>query len=47
MLALGSHLGRHLENYPFPMVRIKGTFSMLNSMKSSMLISVKNSNRFR
>src|SRR6218665_3028622 len=35
ILALGSHLGRHLENDPFPMVRIKGTFSMLKSMENS------------
>jgi len=31
--ALGSHLGRHLENDPFRMVRMKETFTMLKSIK--------------
>src|SRR6218665_1831999 len=34
----GSHLGRHLENDPFLMVRMKETFTMV--------ISVKNNTRF-
>src|SRR6218665_464635 len=33
ILALGSHLGRHLENDPLLMIRMKEIFSMLKSMK--------------